>query len=346
MDVREQIEAFWAGQRPDRIPCTIYEWLYDGVADDPAWQPLFDAGLGVTYHISPYREWNDAAEPREAEYEADGKRYKHHVLRTPVGEIHSSTMDGWCQEYWLKTADDYRVMTWIVERTRIESNYHHFIEREHAMAPHGIPLSFVGRSPIQTILVDYVGLENFGVHLFDLEQELMELYEALLKNFRRRIEIAANGPGRFVSVLENFTAETMGPRRFAQFHLPVYEELFGLLHDAGKIVGTHYDGRLASCAELIGRSPIDLIESLTPPPEGDLTLAEARSVWPDKLFWSNISLRNYQLPPQELHDTVLELVTQGAPDGKRLAFEVSEELPANWREALPVVLDALEETRV
>ena len=345
MDIRERLEAFWSGQRPDRIPYTIYEWLFDGVADDPAWLPMFDAGLGVTYHIPPYREWNDAAEPREAEYEIDGQRYRHTVLRTPVGEIHSNTMGGWRQEYWLKTAEDYRVMTWIVEHTHIESNYHQFIEREHSMPHYGVALSYAGRSPIQTILVDYVGLENFAVHLFDLEDEMQALYDALLKNFRRRIEIAAGGPGRFVSVLENFTAETMGPKRFEQFHLPVYDELFGLLHEADKVVGTHYDGRLASCAAVIARSPIDLIESLTPPPEGDLTLAEARRAWPDKQFWSNISLRNYQLPPPQLHDTVLDLVRQGAVDGRLLAFEVSEELPANWRETIPVVLNALEETR-
>jgi hypothetical protein len=54
------------------------------------------------------------------------------------------------------------------------------------------------------------------------------------------------------------------------------------LQQVVKIVGTHYDGRLASCNDLIADAPIDLIESLTPPPEGDLVLAEARAAWPSK----------------------------------------------------------------
>jgi EAL domain-containing protein (putative c-di-GMP-specific phosphodiesterase class I) len=88
-----------------------------------------------------------------------------------------------------------------------------------------------------------------------------------------------------------------------------------------------------------------LIESLTPPPEGDLTLAEARAVWPDKLFWSNINVACYELPPRELREEVLRRVEQAAVDGRMLAFEVSEQYPDNWKESLPAVLEALEQTR-
>jgi hypothetical protein len=127
--------------------------------------------------------------------------------------------------------------------------------------------------------------------------------------------------------------------------LPVYEECFPILHAAGKIVGTHYDGRTKSCRDLIARAPIDVIESLTTPPEGDQTLAECRAVWRDKLFWCNINVSAYDLPRAELRELLTTLVTQGAPDGRRLAFELSEALPSNWRDSISVVLDTLREMR-
>jgi hypothetical protein len=172
------------------------------------------------------------------------------------------------------------------------------------------------------------------------------LYAALLRNFRRIVEIVAQGPGRYLSNLENFTADTLGPRRYEEFLLPVYEEFFPMLHAAGKLIGCHYDGRLASCRKQIARAPIDLVESLTPPPEGDLTLTEARAAWPDRLFWSNINVGCYGLPPAELKALVLKRVAEAAPDGRRLAFEVSEQYPANWKESMPVVLEALQETQI
>jgi len=107
------------------------------------------------------------------------------------------------------------------------------------------------------------------------------------------------------------------------------------------VVGCHYDGKIAAVKHLVTSSPVDLIESLTPPPEGDMTLAEARAAWPDKLFWSNINLGCYELEPEALRQEIERRVRDGAPDGCRLAFEVSEDRPPRWRESMPVILEAL-----
>jgi hypothetical protein len=346
MNIRERLEAFWSGERPDQIPYTIYQNEWRHTQNDPAWHDLYQKGLGVTWHCPTVRLKTSNVETEEQTYTDQGKTILRRTMRTPVGEIYETYVDGWHHKYWLETAQDYMVMTYIVRHTEVLPTYDEFLALDKKIAPYGIPLVALGRTPLQIILVDYAGLGKFAYHLFDLAAEVQELYDALLTNFRKGVELTAAGPGRFVSVLENFTADSLGPKRYQEFLLPVYEEFFPILQSAGKIVGTHYDGQLASCQHLIADAPIDLIESLTPPPEGDMTLAEARQVWPDKLLWSNINVDCYYLPPRQLHDLVLERVAEAAPDGKRLAFEVSEQYPDNWPESLPVVLDALNETRV
>jgi hypothetical protein len=345
MDIRERLEVFWSGERPDQIPYTIYQNEWRHTAQDPAWQAMFKQGLGVTYHCPAVRWEARDVEYLNDSYQENGQTVQRRTIRTPIGEVYETYAEGWRQEHMIKTAQDYAVMTYVARHTEIYPAYDAFLERERGIAPYGIALVATGRTPLQVILVDYVGLENFSYHLIDLNAEMMELYETLLDRYRTIVEIVCEGPGRFVSVLENFTAETLGPARYEQFLLPVYDELFPSLRNAGKIVGTHYDGRLASCRELVAQAPIDLIESLTPPPEGDMTLAECRAAWPDKLFWSNINVSCYELPPAQLRRLVLERVEEAAPDGKRLAFEISEQYPANWQESVPVVLDALCETR-
>ncbi len=345
MPIRERIEQFWSGEAPDRIPYTIYQNEWRHVQDDPAWNAMLADGLGITWHVPTFEVVIDNVETHETTANEQGKVVRRRTRKTPVGEITEEWADGWQQQYAIKTAADYRVMTYIVKHSQIRPRYDRFQEMDEKIGPHGIPLVMTGRTPLQTILVDYVGLENFAFHLFDFAAEVQELYEALLAKFRRIVDITAAGPGRFVSVLENFTAETLGPQRFAAFHLPVYEECFPILQAAGKIVGTHYDGRLASCSDWIAKAPIDLIESLTEPPEGDLSLSEARRIWPNKLFWVNIRVSDYNLPPQELTEHVLSLVDQAAVEGAQLAFEVSEHLPVNWKESMPVVLQALNNDR-
>ena len=344
MNIRERGEAFWSGEQPDQIPYTIYQNEWRHTASDPAWQPMFVNGLGVTWYMPSFKMKSRNTELIEEQYIEDGRQVRRQVQRTPVGEVYATWVEGWHRKYFLETPEDYRVMTYIVEQTEIIPDYEAYLAWEKELPGYCVAIPVVGRTPLQTILVDLAGLENFGWHLFEYEEEVHTLYAALLQTFRRIVEIVAEGPGRYVSCLENFTADALGPRRYEEFLLPVYEECFSMLHEAGKIVGCHYDGRTASCREQIARAPIDLIESLTPPPEGDQTLAEARAAWPDKLFWSNINVGCYDLPPEKLRQVVWERVEQAAPDSRRLAFEVSEQYPANWRKSIPVVLEALKET--
>jgi len=346
MNIRDRLEAFWAGERPDQIPFTIYQNEWRHTSSDPAWQPMFENGLGVTWYLQPFGVETKNVEIEDDDYVEEGRQMHRQTQRTPVGEVFATWVEGWHRKYFLETPEDYRVMTYIVENTEITPQYEAYRAKEAELPPYAVAIPIIGRTPLQTMLVDFAGLGNFGWHLFEYKEEVSALYDALLKKFRRVVEIAADGPSRYISNLENFTADSLGPRRYEEFLLPVYEECFPMLHQAGKIVGCHYDGRTASCKEAIARSPIDLIESLTPPPEGDQTLAEARTVWLDKLFWSNINVALYELPPEELKQVVLERVEQAAPDGKRLAFEVSEQYPGNWRESIPVVLEALKETRI
>jgi hypothetical protein len=345
MTIHERLEAFWSGERPDRIPYTIYQNEWRHTRDDPAWEAMYQAGLGVTWHMSPFREETRDVESKTAVETRNGTEIRRQILKTSSGEIQQTWANGWHDEYLLKTAEDYRVMTEIVRNTTIIPQHEAVAAKTDEIRPYGILLLGIGRTPLQRILVDFAGLENFAYHLLDYEAEVMELYDALLEQFRQKTRITAKAPGRFVSNLENFTSDSLGPRRYEKYLLPVYEECFPVLRDAGKIVGCHYDGRTACCRELIAKSPMDLIESLTEPNEGDLTLAEARAAWPDKLFWCNIRVGDYELPPEKLRAKVLELVAQGSVGGRRLAFEVSEQYPANWRESMPVVLEALHETK-
>jgi nitrogen regulatory protein PII-like uncharacterized protein len=343
MNIRERLEIFWAGEKPDKIPYTIYQNEWRHTSSDPAWIPLFEDGLGVTYHIGTVKEENKVLNIKTNSYNINGHEYTKRTLVTPVGEIYTLSEDGWTQKYLLETPEDYGVMTYIAKNSSLSPNYDKFINFEKEAADYFVPLVAAGRTPFQTILVDYVGLENFAFHLYDFEDEIMELYEALNNNFKKRVEIITDGPGRFVSVLENFTAETMGPERYKKFDVSIYEKYFPMIQNSGKIIGAHYDGKLKSCIEEIAKTPIDLIESLTPPPEGDMTLGECRKMLPDKLFWSNINTGNYYLPKDKLKELVYNLVEQASPDGKKLAFEVSEQYPDNWKESIPVILEALDE---
>ncbi len=348
MTPQENMEAYWAGERPERIPFSIYGAFCGEPRDpSPVWVTLFERGLVPTYWCGTFDRSTKDIETVTGTYEEDGRQMRRTTLKTPVGEIYTTAKIThhatplWPQKPWLVTAEDYRVRTWIAENTEIRPAYDRYHKQKAAVEPWGMVFPIVWRTPIQNILVDLAGLEQFSYHLADLEEEMMALHDVLLREYREIVEIVAEGPGRFIEGIENFTAETIGPARYERFLLPVYKSYLPVLHQAGKIVGTHYDGKLASVKHLIAEAPMDLIESLTEPPEGDMTLAECRQAWPDKLLWNNINISKFDLPLGQLQEDIRRGVDAGAPDGRGLAFEISEDLPLNWQEGIAAILDEL-----
>jgi len=69
----------------------------------------------------------------------------------------------------------------------------------------------------------------------------------------------------------------LGPRRYVELLMPVYEETVPLHGLSGKRVLVQYDGKLRAAADRIVRAPFHVVEMLTEPPEGDMTLDECRS---------------------------------------------------------------------
>jgi hypothetical protein len=342
MTNRERLIAALEGKRPDIIPITVNEQF---VQENPSaeWEELYKRGLCMIPYVGTVMETATNVEHIRRTEMWKGRQVERQIMRTPVGEISQVLLNGWVQEFFLKTPEDYRVMEYIIRNMRIVLWSQSFIDTENQLGDNGITLIGMGRTPMQTIMVDYVGLEEFAFHLADGFPELFSLQEALLDQLIERSCIIAKGPGRYVSLLENLTSECWGPDRFAKYHIPVYEKIIPILHAGGKRVYSHCDGKLKCLAGLLNQTGIDGIESLTPPPEGDMTYGEAREAMPGKVFWANINVSDYSLPPEELRKRVIEFVHQASPDGHSLAFEISEDCPPNWRESIPVVLETLAE---
>lgn len=343
MTNRENLIAALDGKKPERIPFTIYE---DFGLTNPELDIFKKQGLSETSYCSFIKETTSNVEKIIRTEENEGKKTEFITLRTPVGEISQISKNGWVQEFYLKTPEDYKVMEYIIHDTKLEADHQQYNEAEKRAGDNGITLIWGRRSPMQTILVDYVGLEEFAYHLADDFLEMEALREALLEQMIESYKIFAEGPGKYIHMLENFTAETWGPERFTKYHLPVYEKVIPILHKAGKKVYTHFDGKLACVADLVAKTGIDGIESLTLPPEGDMQYAQARKIWPEKFLWSNISLGHYNLSDSELREKIKTYVHQAAPDGRNLAFAILEDIPPNWKTKIPVILETLAEIKL
>jgi hypothetical protein len=350
MTTRDNLIDALNGETPDQTPYSIYDWFFTHPRyefDD--WRPLFDRGLGLCLHCSTARCVEHGVKNR-VDTRTEGDRcYTIRRKETSVGTLQSVTINSisaprlieWHDEYWIKERRDYEIRQWIVEHTEIVPEYDEFAETEERAGNCGVTVIGGGRTPAMSIQLDYAGEERFALDVALGVEELLELYEAEKKLFLELSRAIAAGPGRFVKWNENLTIPMLGPRRYRELLLPVYDEAVPILEASGKRVMVHYDGQLRAVADQIAGAPFHIVQSLTEPPEGDMTLDACRAAWPDKALWANLNVGLYSLPPEALRQAVTAMRQRAGK--KALAFEISEDVPANWRESVPVVLQTLQD---
>lgn len=347
---RNRLIAALENKIPDRTPLSIYQWFFtDPRFPIEAWKPLLERGLGISTGCHTVRHIEHGVENSTESKIVDGQKIVLAKKKTPVGCLQQVTiyptdpnagMLGWVQEDWIKSPQDYKIRQWMIEHTELVTDYEAFHRSEDQLGEQGITLVDGSRTPAMSLCVDWVGTQRFCLDIGEEVPELFDLYNAQKKLFLEEARLIAQGPGRFVRWLENLTISNLGPRRYENLLLSVYDEAVPLLEQAGKRVMVHYDGALRVIRNQINRTPFHIIESLTEPPEGNMKYDECREHWPDKAFWANINVELYSLPPQELAQAIEQKRERAGKRG--LAFEISEDVPQNWRESVPVVLETLE----
>ena len=255
----------------------------------------------------------------------------------------NATRNGWHWEDWIKTPQDYKTFQWIVENTEIVPRYEEYEKALEQVGEWGVPVIIGSRTPAMNINVDWAGTEKFCMDVALEVPELFDLYEARKKFFIEETQIIANGPGKYVKWLENLTISMLGPQRYEEMLVSVYNECVPMLETTGKRVMVHYDGELRCIADKIATAPFHMIDSLTEPPEGDMMYDESRAAWPDKVLWGNINVGFYQQSEKELREAIVAMRERAGK--KAFAFEVSEKLPPNFQEVIPIVLDTLEKLK-
>jgi hypothetical protein len=137
-------------------------------------------------------------------------------------------------------------------------------------------------------------------------------------------EIAAKSPAPVVMCGDNVDGVLANPKLFQAYFMPEYEKQAAVLHAHGKLMAVHMDGRLDVVTDLIGKTPVDIVEAVHPPPMGDLSIEEALRCWPEKAIWIGFPSSAYDFGPKAVQEFALDLLREMGT-GERLAIAMSTE---------------------
>lgn len=339
LSVRQRLNSAVAGEPVTQPVFAVYDWF---VRNRPQvdWPRLFARGLGQINHADIIAYRRPHAEVIETWMETPKGPRRDVRWVTDRGELHEWYWGEWRQEYLIKSATDYAIMARAWEDVELTLTDVAFTASEAEVGDNGITVAQLDRTPFQKIQIDYAGLERFSIDLAERLPQLFALIEQMNALKLAQFRLARDSAAEHLKLWENLSIETMGPRHYRRQLVPLYRQIFDVLAGAGKRLQVHYDGKLRVIARDIQELPFDGLDSVTPPPEGDLTTAEARRLWPDKFLWCHPSLTWYSLPPEELACRVREMAAAAGP--ARYCLMISEEVPPAWETTAPRVLAALE----
>lgn len=347
--MRERILAVLQGREVDRVPFVSYDML---IPVEETLRQLGPDRVGLLRWCKMFR-----VEHPHCRFEVENRRegenlYRTTKLHTPAGTLTELRVFTWAMnpeldyggtlKHFVERPTDYDALWAYLEDCTILENYEQWHRDAAELGEHGWPLAHVERTPYQQLWIEWAGMEGLAAHMADCPERFARTLELLQTRERRIFDIAYDSPAPFIDVPDNITAPAIGPRRFRELCVPLYDEFAQRLAERGKAVVVHMDGQLRPLWQDIGRLLITGVDSLTPPPDGDTSIAQAAAMWPAKRLWVNFPSSIHLAEPAVIRATADEILAATGHTG-RLQMQISENMPPDaWRTSFPIIVDAID----
>ncbi|NPV08005.1 MAG: hypothetical protein HPY83_08590 [Anaerolineae bacterium] len=340
MTPKQRIEAALLGESPDVVPFTVYE---NKLPVSEAERRLRNDGLAILVRTSAFRPVYSEVTQEQVHFTGtDGVSYVRTVVHTPAGTL--TALDrpvgftSWHEQRLFKGPDDYEPLEAMIADRQYVPTYDQVTRLQGLMGEDGFVRVGIGYSPLQEIIYSLMGLEQFSIQWAENRERVMRLYRALTEDRRKIYPLVAASPALAANYGGNVSPEVVGRDRFEKMILPHYDEAAEILHAHGKLLGVHFDANTRALAPGIARSKMDYVEAFTPAPTCDMTVAEAREAWPDKVLWINFPSSTHLGTIQEIEDMTRLILRQAAP-GDRFLIGITEDVPEDrWQGNFAAIL--------
>lgn len=331
MTLRERLLTTLRGGQSDRIPWNIYAWL---LPNTPEGQALRQRGLGLMGSARIFRPIYDGVTLSEDYRVVNGQPWMRTRIDTPVGSLsEEATIETgygsrWIRKYFITTAEDYAPAEYFFRHTHFAPDFELWRHADAAIGDNGITVGEIMPVPIAHLMVAWMGAEGLAEGIYLYPERFDALVDALEQHYARQVELAAESPAEVIWFPDNVTGTIISPHLFERYCAPVYARAVPPLRALGKIPIAHYDGANRPLVDVLAHTDLPVIEAFTPPPMGDLSVAEAKRAWPDKVVWVNFPGHLFWEPASVIEAYTFALLEEGAPGG-RFVMGCTEDFPVS-----------------
>jgi len=293
---KERLIAALNGQPVDRVPFSpflAYVWESFSPEIQEAGQLAFHHAVGADplWRGAPCAVKAIGPGGIERKVAQEGDREVTHVT-TPVGSFRfayaksEAGNTSFIIEHPLKTEEDYKVRTWIEENTTYEPDPEPLAEHFRGQGSEGLSLGQLVprcKSAYQDLVEFFVGTEELVYAQVDFPDTVRTLWETMVANDLEAVKMSMESDHDYFITWEDSSTQNYSPAQYDEFIGSEIGEWCRLLEGTGKHYVQHACGHVAALTERMRDHGVFAIESISPPPTGNLTIKDARAMVGDTM---------------------------------------------------------------
>lgn len=304
MTSRERLLAAIRGQEVDRIPWSpflAYWWEHQPKDIQNRGQTWFLKEIGAdvllrgfttpftssdVHGIDLYDTFCNPIPGCEMHREVKGDEMQIRYI-TPVGTLTTRarySSEGETQfvvNHPIKRREDYKILSYLIERMVIQPNYKPVQQAIDELGEDGLYMPLISpflKTPFQALVEHFVGTQQLIYDLMDYPEEVEALLAIMSERAMEAVQIAVKSPAEAFITWEDSSTTNVSPKLFARYIAPEMNRWGQTVHAAGKLLIHHACGHLRALLPIMGEEEIDMVESLSPPPTGNVEVWEAQQV--------------------------------------------------------------------
>lgn len=261
---------------------------------------------------------------------------KYETIETKVGTLHkeftwSPTANSWfLTGHPVKSEEDFKVLQYFCENTEVTEHVDHFMKDYYDLGDKGLYLPLLGlfaKTAFQSLVEHWCGTVDLTYALYDFPEVVEECLAVMQEKDRETVRVSLNSPAEGFIFWEDSSSTNVSPDLFARYTAPEINEWGNMLHARDRFLIHHACGLIKHLLPLMAQTEVDMIESVSPPPTGDIEIADAFALLPPHIgiiggieptFFENCTC-------EDLEINVKNLVK--AAKGKRFVLGNSDSCP-------------------
>ena len=295
MTSKSRILSAVCGKPTDRVPWSpflAYYWQYIPKEEQQKGEIRYMKEMGADPLLRGSCALSNSVRKNfEISSRREGNK-QYHSFITKVGTItevstYSAQADTWfLTGHPVSTEEDFKVLQYIHENTVITDNTAPFDKAYKEIGENAVSSPNIGvhsKTSFQSLVEHWCGTEALTYALYDFPETVEECLAVMQAKDRETVKNACNSSAEILNFFEDSSTTNISPAMFEKYTLPQINEWADMLHSAGKMLMHHACGHLKDLLPLIATSEIDILESISPPPTGNIEIADALKILPERI---------------------------------------------------------------